>query len=566
MKYLNQYTKVAGLFLAALAFGACSDKWDDHYDYAGNNGGTNGSLWEAISSDSQLSNFAKVAKALGYESSLDGHQVFTVFAPTNDSFTEAEADALIAQYAQDTAKHVVKKDIQAVKEFLQNHIALYNYSVPKTGNTESQIIMMNGKYQTLSPTTFAGKELLDKNILTNNGVLFTIKEKADYVPNIFEYLGKDATLDSIAAFLYSYNVYEFDPDQSVPGEIVDGKTVYLDSVSVLKNEIVDDLGDINVEDSAYWMVVPNNQEWDRLLPQYTSYFNYDDKVADRDSLTRLYSHLNLFDGSVFSLGENTEQSLQDSAYSVKAVGYNYRETVYGFADADYYVYSKPKPFEPGGVFADAEKVECSNGVVLKVPSWNIKPTQTFMRKIQIEAEAARYRKEYDEDNTQAPKEVDVSADNKEFYNKVSGNKFIELSPLNDLVTPTIVYNIPNLLSNVPYDIKVVMVPALAGDTLATARQRRKVRIGAVLDYNDQSGKPVSESSQAITLQRNLEAEKDVIDTLLIGENVIIPTCSYGIDPHTNLTITSYRVRSSETEDYQTTLRIDCIIFEPKYEN
>ena len=38
--------------------------------------------------------------------------------------------------------------------------------------------------------------------------------------------------------------------RSVPGEIVDGKTVYLDSVMNLKNVMFDELGYINREDSA----------------------------------------------------------------------------------------------------------------------------------------------------------------------------------------------------------------------------------------------------------------------------------------------------------------------------
>ena len=59
MKYNMKYTKVLGLAVAAtLAFGACSDDWDEHYDVQQiGNGGT---LWEAIAGDENLSNFAMV--------------------------------------------------------------------------------------------------------------------------------------------------------------------------------------------------------------------------------------------------------------------------------------------------------------------------------------------------------------------------------------------------------------------------------------------------------------------------------------------------------------------------
>ena len=55
------YSKVLGLAVAALTFVACTDTWDDHYESLGS--GTNsmheGSLWQAISTNSNLSNFAR---------------------------------------------------------------------------------------------------------------------------------------------------------------------------------------------------------------------------------------------------------------------------------------------------------------------------------------------------------------------------------------------------------------------------------------------------------------------------------------------------------------------------
>ena len=121
MKRYNIYTKVLGLALAALTFAACSDKWDDHYDNKGE--GANGaSLWQAIEENSNLSNFASVVKACGYDKSLASSQVFTVFAPTNDQFTAEEAQQLIAEYNAEKGK-VTEDDNTVIKEFIQNHIA-----------------------------------------------------------------------------------------------------------------------------------------------------------------------------------------------------------------------------------------------------------------------------------------------------------------------------------------------------------------------------------------------------------------------------------------------------------
>jgi uncharacterized surface protein with fasciclin (FAS1) repeats len=83
--------KIISAVLAFLALGAvsCTDTWDDHYKQ-GSMG--EGNLWESIKSNQQLSNFAKVIEATGYDKSLASSQVFTVFAPTNDAFSDADAN------------------------------------------------------------------------------------------------------------------------------------------------------------------------------------------------------------------------------------------------------------------------------------------------------------------------------------------------------------------------------------------------------------------------------------------------------------------------------------------
>ncbi len=551
--------KAAGVVLAALAAGACSDTWDDHYN--GGNGvpGSDVSLWQTIASNDQLSNFARVLDSCGYKPSLDGSQVFTVFAPVNNSFTEAQADSVIALYKNEKQSGVITKDNKAIKEFIQNHIALYNHSVA-TEAQDTTIVMMNGKYLGFGSAQFAGRSLELKNRLTKNGVLFTIANPASYTPNIFEYLKRDADLDSLATFLYSYNNYKFDPDQSVAGEIVDGQTTYLDSVKVLENELLATyIGEINDEDSVFSMVVPDNSEWERLIARNAPYFDYCNTVGKRDSMQYFYSHLFIPNGTVFSMTSNTEQSMRDSALSVNARSHTMRDQIYGFKGAKYYVYDDPKPFEPGGVFYGAEKVACSNGTVYKVPQWNLRPTQTFMRKIYVEAENSNYRKEYNEASSRVPNIVSVSSDNKQFYNKLSQNKYIELLSKTSNSLPSVTYYVPDVLSNVPYDIKLVMAPALAGDTAATDNERKKQKVNVELGWLDKNGKEVTEE------KKNLECKKDMVDTLIVAENFVFPTCTYGIDPQVTLKISASRLRTTEKEEYQTSLRIDCIILEPKEE-
>ena len=85
------------------AFTACTDTWDDHYE-APATGVNDGSLWQAIKANPDLSNFASVIEACGYDKALASSQVFTVFAPTNASLSADEAAELIRQYNNENGK------------------------------------------------------------------------------------------------------------------------------------------------------------------------------------------------------------------------------------------------------------------------------------------------------------------------------------------------------------------------------------------------------------------------------------------------------------------------------
>ena len=61
--------------VAALCCTSCNDDWNEHYDAGSVDSGT---LWSAISAQSNVSNFANVVKACGYDAVLNGSQTFSV--------------------------------------------------------------------------------------------------------------------------------------------------------------------------------------------------------------------------------------------------------------------------------------------------------------------------------------------------------------------------------------------------------------------------------------------------------------------------------------------------------
>ena len=572
------YNKVIGLALVALTFMACSDTWDDHYDKKGE-GMSDATLWQAITQNGNLSNFAKVVQACGYDKALNSSQVFTVFAPTNDQFSAQEAEELIAGYNAEKGK-VNDDDNTVIKEFIQNHIAMYTHSVAPTSN--DSLVLMNGKKTLLTASTFGNNQILTNNQHYNNGVLFTIQGKAQYFPTVFEYLRKDADLDSIASFFYNDHFYrmEFVPERSVAGGLENGKTVYLDSVFVQQNDLWDYLwAYTNEEDSTYWQVVPTNQVWKQLIEEYETYFNYDNNVPFRDSMAYTLPRLAIVDGTTFSRTLNPDTHLRDSALSTSAAErYTYRESYWGNNNLHYYQYgSKPatntqKPYSATGIFSDTEDIVCSNGLVKKTNNWKINKLNTFHQWIIIEAEEGNSVKEVSKQENSTTHDLEptikglvrrVMSDN-DFSGKVWSNAYIEFQQQKTTVNHTVTFNIRNVLSNIPYDIYLVTAPAYAFNENATEAERIPCKMKCSINFHDQAGE-----TQTEVLQSSIANNPEIVDYLLLSDpekGFTFPTATFGLtesEPQITLTIET-KVSSSELRQkkFDRTMRIDCIMLVP----
>lgn len=570
----NIYNKVIGLAIAALTFAACADTWNDHFENRGE-GINEASLWQAISQNSNLSNFAKVVQACGYDKALNGSQVFTVFAPTNENFSTQEADELIAGYNAEKGK-VNEDDNTVIKEFIQNHIAMYNHSIAESGN--DSLILMNGKKTTLSTSLFGVNPILSINQHYANGVLFTIQGKAQYFPTVFEYLRKDADLDSIASFFYNPHFYrmEFMPERSVPGGLENGKTVYLDSVFVQQNDLWDMLwAYTNHEDSTYWMVVPTNKEWKKLIEEYEPYFNYDDNTPFRDSMVYTMPRLAIVDGTTFSRTLNTDAHLTDSALSTSAAEtYVSREYMWGNKNLHYYqfggksVENTQKPFSTTGLFNGTDNITCSNGQVLKSNNWKINKLNTFYQWIIIEAEESSSIKEVSEAENTTTKEMEptitamtrrVMNDNR-FYGKVWSNAFLEFKQNVPTKNHSVTFNIRDVLSNIGYDIYLVTAPALANDSNATSTERLPTKLDCTLYYHDQKG----EETKTV-LKSKITNNPDIVDYLLLAEDFKFPTATFGLtesEPQVKLEVKTNVISSENNKKFVRTMRIDCIMLVP----
>lgn len=539
LKYLLGCLVGCAISAAPTAITSCSDDWNDHYDASTQD---NGTLWQAIAAQSTLSNFARVVQAAGYDRILDGSQTYTVFAPTNAALTSAQADSLISEYNRQQANGVCSDDNTVVRQFLQNHIALYKR--PVSSLTNDSITLMNDKYAVLTSSTLAGKKLLSTNALYNNGLLFTLDRQLDYFPNVFEYLGHDADLDSVYTFLNSYSVYEFNDAKSVPGEIVDGQTVYLDSVSDLRNNVLQKYGLINSEDSTYWMLCPTNSEWSRLVAEYEPYFNYPLNTSKRDSLTYANTRLAIIGGAFFSRTRNSDVAFQDSAVSTQAMS----STMRSLLDNDYPYYTYHKPFDEGGIFNGTTDVACSNGHVRKSAVWSLSKYETFAQTSRVEGENIMMQDTLI--NAVDPLTTREVLQGNPYYNQVSGKSYVEVAPETPTAKVIVGFKVPNLLSKMKYDVYAVFVPATAGDTLAIQETTKPLRVTCRIRQLDQNG---VRTSPPFRNAKNINTA--TVDAVKLISGVELTTSSYGLPDAT----TQFEIQSNTDG---ATLRIDCIYFVP----
>ena len=571
------YNKVIGLAVATLTFVSCTDTWDDHYESlgGGENGVHEGTIWSAIKSNPNMTNFARVIEGCDYVDRLNGSQVFTVFAPTDNDFTSAEAEALIAEYKAQ-AETVLPENNTVIKEFIQNHMALYNHSF--TNMHIDTLVLMNGKYAVVNPdTTINGVKMTDVNQLYSNGVLFTMDKKLAFEPNVFEAFRKDQDYDSIYSFLYNSHYYYkvFQPSQSVAGSIVNGKTQYLDSVFTQRNELYSYVGLINSEDSDYIMVAPTNAVWKQLIDEYQTYFDYPEKLTDRDSMAYTQARLAIVEGTTFSRTFNTDAALQDSAMSTNCVrSYTSRLSVWGGVPFEYYQYYMPKAAK--GALNQTEIMKCSNGEVRKATEWNIDKRMSFHTyRIADNYALKEVKKDYDNSSKDSMDAVShvvdyVTADNKAFYNKVWNNSFLTFESKVATSNHWMTYTIPGVLSNIGYDIYLVYVPALAADTTATGEQRLPTKFKArLISPGLPSDGELLENKEDPYFQTKGSAYEPAPDSICyvkLANDFKFPKATVGVGDESMKTY--LRIDSSVSNNelrkksHTRTMRINCILVVP----
>ena len=219
-------------------------------------------LWENISQNDQLSDFATLVKKAGFDDELSQPHYYTVWAPLNGTY---DASSLMSA---DSAT--------VLYQFVKSHIAEYNHSI--SGQVDERIHALNRKsfaFEGDGQYTYAGQTLRQLNLPNSNGIMHLLDGAAQFYPNLYEYLFSCEGIDSVATFFKRYETSVLDTKNSVLGPTINGKQTYIDSVMITSNSLLNRIkAKLDKEDSTYTMLVPTNEAWLAHYDKISKCYNY----------------------------------------------------------------------------------------------------------------------------------------------------------------------------------------------------------------------------------------------------------------------------------------------------
>lgn len=512
---------------------ACSD-WDDHYEEPVTHQAGGGlTLWQTIQQNENLTDFAEVLSktmvfkqhkktSVSYADLLNGSQAFTVLAPVNGTFNKDSVLNLL---------QTNRGDSMVVRSFVGNHLS---YSLTSNMESPKEFFLMNSKRATIGNGMALDVPLKEYNIPAKGGLLHVLERTLPYRHNLYEILLNDPSYAHLGEQLASYEEDEFSPTQSVEGGMVDGEQVYVDSVFIEHNIMLNRVGKIADEDSTYFMVAPTDAEWQRVWQEAMEYFRYDTLVVGGDSLQRLYANSALLGDAIFSrtIQASPKDSLVTPSYNKKY--------------PKYHVFHKP--FEEGGIFYGATPREFSNGTLYTTDKWPFTPQTTYQREIRTEGE----RKDMILGSNQ------ISYDDRNHVaDSVSENGYLYITPEGN-ANWNITFKLENTLAGT-YDICVVVLPQTVYDPTLT--DLKPCRFTAEVNYVDENGTAQKFGDAKV----KFDTDPYKVDTLVIAQDFKFPVCNYDQNNDKISVKLTCNVQAKDLVKgvFTRDLFLDCIYLRPK---
>lgn len=537
---INTARKALAITLLFLGLNACSDTWDSHYA-TDTSIRSDRTIWENLETNANLSDFRQILDSVhvssynhpsmvSYAELLNSEQTFTAWAPLNGTFNK---DSLL------DLCQTIAGQLSVERNFVRNHIARFLFSV--TNTTDVDVLLLNGKEKKLKGFSFANINISTPNIVTNNGVLHILESGIPFLSNIYESFYSNPSYSKMSAFFKSFQKDSLDEFASVSSGIVDGSTVYVDSVLIAKNSLLDELGHLTEEDSSYLLIAPTDNAWNTAYAKIAPYFNYA-YIANADSLKDYWAKHTIVNDLVYNT--RLQKAPNDSMVSTKYRPLHPLEHVFH------------KPFAPGGILSQATgSTKCSNGTIYQVDQWPFSIQQAFFKPLKTEAE--------EESNILAYLSGTLNIRTAVGMN-LSNNEYLDLLPSGSY--PTITFQIKNTLSG-KYDVCVVLAPKTVYKTPVTNADSVEVfkpnRFSATMTYFDVLGQKKTFNCLNGTGGAYFSNNAYKLDTVCVAPAFKFPTCNLNQTETTvTLKLQSF-VTSGQMATYSREMLIDCIYLKPR---
>lgn len=520
---------------ALIALTGCTD-WTDHYEDMAAAGGSGTTLWQTMQERSELSDFCEVLSrtevyrmhkktGVSYAELLDGGQSFTVLAPVNGTFNKDSLLELVGTNVGDSAVE---------KSFVNNHLSRSTTSA--TADTR-EMRLANTKRIEIGGGKVGETGIREANIHAKNGVLHVMDSRVPYAYNLYEAMSGLPQFSQIGLLLRQYEEDEFDENSSLSSGTVDGVPVYVDSVVIERNDMLEGIGLINAEDSTYWMVAPTTAGWQKAWQEAEPYFVYDETVDKRDSISNYWITRSLLQDGIYSM--STQNSTDDSLTSVQ----------YSRLDPKYHVFYKP--FAAGGVLNDIEQtIHCSNGTLYQTREWPFRPEETYFRELKSEGE----------DETLITLYTDCSYNQRSLSaDSISEGGYLDIVARTSTSNWTMTFNVENTLAGC-YDVCAVILPKSVYNTVSPDLKPNKFR--ATVNYVDEKGNAQSYNCENTSFRNDPLR----VDTVVLAKAFQFPVCNYN-QTNTKITVKlTCQILPRESSSYSREMYLDCIYLRPTSNN
>ena len=612
MKYINK-VRIAVVACSALVAVSCTDYLDYNTVPEATDPAADKTLWENISENENLTDFAAVLKRLGYDEVLNASHTYTVWAPQNGSFSLEELDQM------DSTK--------VERQFLKNAIA--DFAHREADINDTVVYMLNGKLVKFSNKNtdmlaFDGKDILPNaanpavfNYPSTNGLLYITSAPATFRYNGYEYLRESEDMPNMmGAYVEHYESRVLDEANSVKGAIIDGVQHYDDSVIIVSNILTDQMlrAQLDNEDSLYTVLIPTDTAWNRAYGEIASYYNFVEKIPYQDLSS---NQVGLMPGASWNDKMKKLINMLDAsagkvevALTSAPIGAEIQETGAYWSDSiakrlltNNFVFSEKSgkfntKFQTGQSFKESDSVYSTTGNWLSNPAMLDELTEDV---IELSNGHARMIKDF----PFSPKETYAPVIKSRNVGRVitaTGFKHTEESIDRELLDPSMCVlddenetalryvktNVPEIsyslsefnfyiddVLSTTYDVSLVLVPACIEDPDMPESERKPYSLYVDINYADYEkgeltlvnkrfdGEKLVSGNSALRKVEPFTGGKDKVDTIRLGR-VTFPICYAGTGAKPNIKV-MYPFNLKMDKSCERNLRIANVILEPVVE-